>query len=71
MDNYPIIPDTRVYFNTTHKGHTIEIEADITLIQGAYIPCVVLEGPDKGNEIYRPALPIVALWEQQQEGDDE
>ena len=64
-------PDTRVYFSTTHNGHTVELEADVTLIQGAYIPCVVLDGPDKGCEIYRPALPIVALYEQQQEESDE
>lgn len=60
-------PDTRVYFSATHKGHVVELEADITLIQGAHIPCVVLDGPHMGCEVYRRAMPIVALYEQQQE----
>ena len=65
------IEDTRFYFSTTHKGQTVEVETDITLVQGAYLPCVVLDGPDKGDEIYRPALMIVAMWEQQEEESDE
>ena len=67
QDVVQYVDDTRFYFSTTHNGHTVELETDITLVQGAYIPCVVLDGPDKGVEIYRRALPIVALYEQQQE----
>lgn len=59
--------DTRFYFSTTHNGHTVEVETDVTLVQGAYLPCVVLDGPDKGIEIYRPALMIVTMYEEQQE----
>tara|TARA_R110001632_G_scaffold3858_1_gene16954 strand:- start:299 stop:556 length:258 start_codon:yes stop_codon:yes gene_type:complete len=59
--------DTRFYFSTTHKGQTVEVETDMMLVQGAYLPCVVLDGPDKGDEIYRPVLMIVAMWEKQQE----
>ena len=71
QDVVQYVEDTRFYFSTTHNGNTVELETDITLIQGAYIPCVVLDGPDKGVEIYRRALPIVALYEQQQEESDE
>ena len=71
QDVVQYVEDTRFYFSTTHNGHTVELETDITLVQGAYIPCVVLDGPDKGVEIYRRALPIVALYEQQQEESEE
>ena len=71
QDAVQFVEDTRFYFSTTHNGHTVELETDITLRQGAYIPCVILDGPDKGIEIYRRALPIVALYEQQQEESEE
>ena len=68
MDNYPVIPDTRFYFWWTIDREETQFEVDVTIEPtDGMLPCVVMTGVRKGEEIMRPAIPILDLHEQQNE----
>jgi hypothetical protein len=68
IDQY--VEDSRFYFWSTIQGEETEFEADMSQEHGALIEAVIMSGPRKGDTIMVPALALMALYEQQQEGDD-
>lgn len=64
------IEDNRFYFYSTIQGEETEFEADMSQEHGALIEAVIMSGPRKGDTIMVPALALMALYEQQQEGED-
>ena len=72
MDNYPIIPDTRMYFFSTINREQTEFEVDMSQDPiGGEIECIVMTGVHRGETRMHPWLSLNTLWEQQQEGDDD
>ena len=68
IDQY--VEDSRFYFWSTVQGEETEFEADMGQDHGALIEAVIMSGPRKGDTIMVPALALMALYEQQQEGED-
>ena len=68
IDQY--VEDSRFYFWSTIQGEETEFEADMSQEHGALIEAVIMSGPRKGDTIMVPALALMALYEQQQEGED-
>jgi hypothetical protein len=64
------VEDSRFYFWSTIQGEETEFEADMGQDHGALIEAVIMSGPRKGDTIMVPALALMALYEQQQEGED-
>tara|TARA_R110002167_G_scaffold167344_1_gene364581 strand:- start:65 stop:280 length:216 start_codon:yes stop_codon:yes gene_type:complete len=58
-------PDTRFYFWTTLDGVKVELEVDITIVPvNAMLPCVVMSGPRRGEEVMRRAMAILSLYDE-------
>ena len=69
IDQY--IEDARFYFFSTIDREETQFEADMSQEHGALIEAVVMSGPRIGETRMVPALALMALWEQQQEGEDD
>lgn len=68
QDTVQFVEDNRFYFWSTIDREETQFEVDVTITPtGGMLPCVVLTGVRKGEEIMRRAIPILALYEQQQE----
>tara|TARA_B110000208_G_C11509010_1_gene336236 strand:- start:343 stop:558 length:216 start_codon:yes stop_codon:yes gene_type:complete len=69
IDQY--VEDNRMYFWSTINREETQFEADMSQEHGALIEAVIMSGPRIGETRMVPALALMALYEQQQEGEDD
>lgn len=72
MNTQQYVEDNRFYFWSTIDSEETQFEVDVTITPTkGMLPCIIMTGVHKGEEVMRRAVPILSLHEQQQNGDYE